>query len=40
MRYKMSNKLKQGQSIGSFITHLKEERSSLMDFIIEIFNRN
>ncbi len=33
-------KLKTGQSVGSFITHLKEERNFLIDFITALFNSN
>lgn len=29
-----------GQSVGSFITHLKEERACLVDFVVGLFGGN
>lgn len=39
-RFKASGNFKSGQSVGSYITCLKEERSSLMDFLTALFNSN
>jgi hypothetical protein len=39
-RYKVPRKVRKGQSVGSFITHLKEERSHLVDFIVVLFEYN
>lgn len=39
LRFKMK-KLKTGQSVGSFITLLKEERNFLIDFITALFRSN
>ena len=37
-RFKVSGKFKTGQSVGSYITCLKEERANLMEFFIALFN--
>lgn len=40
VRHKMRKSIKEGKSVGSFITHLKEERSHLTDFIRALFASN